>query len=156
MRYGNGTKLIGELQMGGWYPQGNQDGCRPQGPEDPHRRLRRPVLSKLGAVPQQIPGGDIYPALEKGTIDAAEWIGPYDDQKLGFNKVAKFYYYPGWWEGGPQVSAYVNTQESGPNCRRNTRPFCSSPAPTRMWTWSPSTTRKTRRRSSSSWVRERN
>jgi hypothetical protein len=50
-------------------------------------------------VPQQIPGGDIYPALEKGTIDAAEWVGPYDDQKLGFNKVAKYYYYPGWWEG---------------------------------------------------------
>jgi len=59
-------------------------------------------------VPQQIPGGDIYPALEKGTIDAAEWIGPYDDEKLGFNKVAKFYYYPGWWEGGPGLHAIVN------------------------------------------------
>ncbi len=68
------------------------------------------VLTKLGVVPQQIPGGDIYPALEKGTIDAAEFVGPYDDQKLGFNKVAKFYYYPGWWEGGPQLSAYVNTK----------------------------------------------
>jgi TRAP-type mannitol/chloroaromatic compound transport system substrate-binding protein len=67
------------------------------------------VLTKLGAVPQQIPGGDIYPSLEKGTIDAAEWVGPYDDQKLGFNKVAKYYYYPGWWEGGPQLSAYVNS-----------------------------------------------
>ena len=51
-------------------------------------------------VPQQIAGGDIYPALEKGTIDAAEWVGPYDDEKLGFYKVAKYYYYPGWWEGG--------------------------------------------------------
>jgi hypothetical protein len=69
------------------------------------------VISRLGAVPQQIPGGDIYPALEKGTIDAAEWIGPYDDQKLGFNKVAKFYYYPGWWEGGPQVTAYINSKK---------------------------------------------
>src|SRR5512147_2310981 len=65
-------------------------------------------LAKLGVVPQQIPGGDIYPALEKGTIDAAEWVGPYDDEKLGFNKVAQFYYYPGWWEGGPQLSVYVN------------------------------------------------
>ncbi len=46
------------------------------------------VMNKLGVVPQQIAGGDIYPALEKGTIDAAEWVGPYDDQKLGFNKVA--------------------------------------------------------------------
>ena len=66
------------------------------------------VLTKLGVVPQQIAGGDIYPALEKGTIDAAEWVGPYDDEKLGFNKVAQYYYYPGWWEGGPQLSVYVN------------------------------------------------
>ena len=66
------------------------------------------VLQKLGAVPQQIAGGDIYPALEKGTIDAAEWVGPYDDEKLGFVKVAPHYYYPGWWEGGPMLLAMVN------------------------------------------------
>jgi len=66
------------------------------------------VLSKLGVVPQQIAGGDIYPSLEKGTIDAAEWVGPYDDEKLGFAKVAKYYYYPGWWEGGPSTSMIVN------------------------------------------------
>jgi TRAP-type mannitol/chloroaromatic compound transport system substrate-binding protein len=65
-------------------------------------------LAKLGVVPQQIPGGDIYPALEKGTIDAAEWVGPYDDEKLGFYKVAKNYYYPGWWEGGPELDLFVN------------------------------------------------
>src|SRR5512135_2565882 len=66
------------------------------------------TLQKLGAIPQQIPGGDIYPALEKGTIDAAEWVGPYDDEKLGFYKVAPHYYYPGWWEGGPMLLAIVN------------------------------------------------
>jgi TRAP-type mannitol/chloroaromatic compound transport system substrate-binding protein len=66
------------------------------------------VLQKLGLVPQQIPGGDIYPALEKGTIDAAEWVGPYDDEKLGLYKVAKFYYYPGWWEGGTEIDLFVN------------------------------------------------
>ena len=65
-------------------------------------------LTKLGVVPQQIPGGDIYPSLEKGTIDAAEWVGPYDDEKLGFYKVAKYYYYPGWWEGSTEIDAYVN------------------------------------------------
>ena len=54
-------------------------------------------------VPQQIPAGDIYPALERGTIDAAEWVGPYDDEKLGFNKVAPYYYYPGFWEGSAQM-----------------------------------------------------
>src|ERR1051326_4094624 len=66
------------------------------------------ILGKLGVVPQTIPGGDIYPSLEKGTIDAAEWVGPYDDEKLGFYKVAKYYYTPGWWEGQAQLSAYVN------------------------------------------------
>jgi TRAP-type mannitol/chloroaromatic compound transport system substrate-binding protein len=66
------------------------------------------TLQKLGVVPQQIAGGDIYPALEKGTIDAAEWVGPYDDEKLGFNKVAPFYYYPGWWEGGTANHFLIN------------------------------------------------
>ena len=62
-------------------------------------------------MPQQIAGGDIYPALEKGTIDGAEWVGPYDDEKLGFNKVAPYYYYPGWWEGGPTVHAFFNLEK---------------------------------------------
>ena len=66
------------------------------------------TLGKLGLVPQQIAGGDIYPALEKGTIDATEWVGPYDDEKLGFYKVAKFYYYPGWWEGGTTNHLQIN------------------------------------------------
>ena len=61
-------------------------------------------------MPQNIPGGEIYQALEKGTIDAAEWVGPYDDKKLGFNKVAQHYYYPGWWEGGPQLDIMINTK----------------------------------------------
>jgi len=68
------------------------------------------VLQKLGLVAQQIAGGDIYPALEKGTIDAAEWVGPYDDEKLGLYKIAKYYYYPGWWEGGPELDLFVNTK----------------------------------------------
>ncbi len=66
------------------------------------------TLQKLGVVPQQIAGGDIYPALEKGTIDGAEWVGPYDDEKLGFYKVAKYYYYPGWWEGGTTQHFLIN------------------------------------------------
>jgi len=69
------------------------------------------TLGKLGLIPQQIAGGDIYPALEKGTIDAAEWVGPYDDEKLGFAKVAKFYYYPGFWEGGPTLMTLVNEKK---------------------------------------------
>ena len=68
------------------------------------------VMSRLGVVPQQIAGGDIYPSLEKGTIDAAEWVGPYDDEKLGFYKVAKHYYYPGWWEAGPELDLLVGNK----------------------------------------------
>jgi TRAP-type mannitol/chloroaromatic compound transport system substrate-binding protein len=66
------------------------------------------ILQRLGAVPQQLAAGDIYPALEKGTIDAAEWVGPYDDEKLGFVKVAQNYYYPGWWEGCGQSHNIIN------------------------------------------------
>ena len=72
------------------------------------RRELGALLTKLGLVPQQVAAGDIYPSLEKGTIDAAEWVGPYDDEKLGFQKVAKYYYYPGWWEGGPTLHNLVN------------------------------------------------
>ena len=61
-------------------------------------------------MPQNIPAGEIYQALEKGTIDAAEWVGPYDDLKLGFNKVAPNYYYPGWWEGGPELDVFINVK----------------------------------------------
>ena len=86
------------------------------------------VVGKLGVVPQQIAAGDIYPALEKGTIDAAEWVGPYDDEKLGFYKVANYYYYPGWWEGGPALVPVRQQGEVGraaaslPGHRRATRP----------------------------------
>jgi TRAP-type mannitol/chloroaromatic compound transport system substrate-binding protein len=69
------------------------------------------VLTKLGVVPQQLGGADIYPALEKGTIDAAEWVGPYDDEKLGFYKVCKYYYAPGWWEGQTNLSLYINLDQ---------------------------------------------
>ncbi|MCS6868128.1 TRAP transporter substrate-binding protein, partial [Thermus sp.] len=69
------------------------------------------VMSRLGVVPQVIAGGDIYPALERGVVDAAEWVGPYDDEKLGFYKVARYYYYPGWHEPGPMLSFYVNLRE---------------------------------------------
>ena len=69
------------------------------------------VLARLGVVPQQIAPGDVYPALEKGTIDAAEFVGPYDDEKLGFHKVARYYYYPGFWEGGAMMHLVVNVEQ---------------------------------------------
>ena len=95
-------------QMGGWYRKEIKTVADLNGLKFRIGGLGGAVLAKLGVVAQQIPGGDIYPALEKGTIDAAEWVGPYDDEKLGFYKVAKYYYYPGWWEGQTQASAYIN------------------------------------------------
>src|ERR1700681_2582596 len=100
-------------QMGGWYRKEMKSVADWKGLKMRIGGYAGKVIEKLGAVPQQIAGGDIYPALEKGTIDAAEWVGPYDDEKLGFNKVAKYYYYPGWWEGGPQLSAFFNLAEWG-------------------------------------------
>ena len=90
-------------QMGGWFRKEIKTVADLKGLKMRIGGFAGHVLQKLGVVPQQIAGGDIYPALEKGTIDAAEWVGPYDDEKLGFYKVAKYYYYPGWWEGGAQL-----------------------------------------------------
>ena len=122
---GEGQKLIDEFgakynakcllagntgtQMGGWFRKEIKSTV------DDLKGLKMRIggwagktMAKLGVVPQLIGGGDIYPALEKGVIDAAEWVGPYDDEKLGFYKVAKYYYYPGWWEGGTTNHLLIN------------------------------------------------
>ena len=125
--YGGGQKLLDEFyanynvvsfaggntgtQMGGWFRKEIKTLDDVKGLKMRIAGLGGAVFERLGAVPQQIAGSDIYPALEKGTIDAAEWVGPYDDEKLGFFKVAKNYYYPGWWEPGPAFSFYVNKKE---------------------------------------------
>ena len=96
------------VQMGGWFRKEINTVADLQGLKMRIGGFAGKVLERLGVVPQQIAGGDIYPALEKGTIDAAEWVGPYDDAKLGFQKVAPYYYYPGWWEGGPTVHLMFN------------------------------------------------
>jgi TRAP-type mannitol/chloroaromatic compound transport system substrate-binding protein len=95
-------------QMGGWFRKEVKTVADLKGIKFRIGGFAGTVMAKLGMVPQQLGGGDIYPALEKGTIDAAEWVGPYDDEKLGFNKIAKYYYYPGWWEGASIGSIYVN------------------------------------------------
>ncbi len=121
---GNGLKLMREFyakyniisfpcgntgaQMGGWFRKEIKSLADMKGLKFRVGGFAGKVIERLGGVPQNIPGGEIYQALEKGTIDAAEWIGPYDDQKLGFNKVAPNYYYPGWWEGGLQLDLYIN------------------------------------------------
>jgi TRAP-type mannitol/chloroaromatic compound transport system substrate-binding protein len=126
MYEGNGLKLMREFyakyniinlpggnsgaQMGGWFRKEIKTLDDLKGLKIRMGGFGGKVLSRLGVVPQNIPGGEIYQSLEKGTIDAAEWVGPYDDQKLGFNKVAPFYYYPGFWEGGAQFDFYINNK----------------------------------------------
>jgi TRAP-type mannitol/chloroaromatic compound transport system substrate-binding protein len=94
--------------MGGWFRKEIKDVADLRGLKMRIGGFAGTVISKVGVVPQQIPGSDIYSALERGTIDAAEWVGPYDDARLGFQKVAPYYYYPGWWEGGPMIHNFVN------------------------------------------------
>jgi len=98
-------------QMGGWFRKEIKSVKDLNGLKFRIGGMAGLVLAKLGAVPQMIGGPDIYPALEKGTIDGAEWVGPYDDEKLGFNKVARYYYYPGFWEGGPLLHTLVNRKK---------------------------------------------
>jgi TRAP-type mannitol/chloroaromatic compound transport system substrate-binding protein len=95
-------------QMGGWFRKEIKDVADLRGLKMRIGGFAGTVIAKVGVVPQQIPGSDIYTALERGTIDAAEWVGPYDDARLGFQKVAPYYYYPGWWEGGPMIHNFVN------------------------------------------------
>jgi TRAP-type mannitol/chloroaromatic compound transport system substrate-binding protein len=126
MQYGGGLQAMRELykkynivnfvcgnvgvQMGGWYRKQIKTVADLDGLKIRIGGIGGMVMSKMGAVPQQIAAADIYPALEKGTIDAAEWIGPYDDAKLGLHKVAQHYYTPGWWEGSASITAMVNAE----------------------------------------------
>lgn len=123
---GNGQKLMREFynnfniisfiggntgaQMGGWFRKEIKSVADIKGLKFRTGGFSGVIWEKIGGVAQSIPGGEIYTALEKGTIDAAEWVGPYDDEKLGFNKVAPFYAYPGYWEGGPQLDFFINTK----------------------------------------------
>ncbi len=124
MYEGNGDKLLGDFydshgvvhlpvgntgaQMAGWYRKEIKSVADLKGLKFRVGGLAGMVLSKLGVVPQQLAAGDLYPALEKGVLDAAEFVGPVDDEKLGLQKVAKYYYYPGWWEGAAHLSLFIN------------------------------------------------
>jgi TRAP-type mannitol/chloroaromatic compound transport system substrate-binding protein len=126
MYEGNGLKLMRELysnfgvvnfpcgntgvQMGGFFRKEIKGLEDLKGMKMRISNLGGEVMSRMGVVPQSIPGGEIYQALEKGTIDSAEFVGPYDDLKLGLQKVAKNYYFPAWWEGGPQLSLLINSK----------------------------------------------
>ncbi|HEY8566228.1 MAG TPA: TRAP transporter substrate-binding protein [Beijerinckiaceae bacterium] len=95
-------------QMGGWFRKEINTAEDLRGVKFRIAGMGGQIMARLGVVPQVLAGGDIYPALERGTLDAVEWAGPYDDERLGFYKVARYYYYPGFWEGTAGVSLYSN------------------------------------------------
>ncbi|MCB0099503.1 MAG: TRAP transporter substrate-binding protein DctP, partial [Caldilineaceae bacterium] len=99
------------VQMGGWFNKEITSLADLQGLKMRIPGLGGQVMAKLGVTVQVLPGGEIFQALQTGAIDAAEWVGPYDDEKLGFHKAASFYYYPGWWEPGPTLEVQINLNE---------------------------------------------
>jgi TRAP-type mannitol/chloroaromatic compound transport system substrate-binding protein len=128
MYYGGGSELMNRevfnqfniqafpagnttTQMGGWFREPVPDLNALKG-----LKMRIPgfggeVMARLGVSVQTLAAAEIYPALERGVIDATEFVGPYDDEKLGFWQVAKNYYYPSWWEPSAMFSIYVNKAE---------------------------------------------
>ena len=98
-------------QMGGWFRKEINTVEDLQGLKMRIPGLGGQVMSKLGVTVQALPGNEIFQALQTGTVDAAEWVGPYDDEKLGLNTAAQYYYYPGWWEPGSTLEIEVNLDE---------------------------------------------
>jgi TRAP-type mannitol/chloroaromatic compound transport system substrate-binding protein len=125
--FGGGAEIVNEVlakfnvvsfaagnsgcQMGGWFRKEINTVEDLKGLKFRIGGMGGQVLAKLGVVPQQIAAGEVYPALERGTIDAAEFVGPYDDERLGLSQVARYYYYPGWWEGGALLHMCVNLEK---------------------------------------------
>jgi len=99
------------VQMGGWFRKEINSPADLKGLKMRIPGLGGQVLTKLGVTVQVIPGGEIFQALSTGAVDAAEWVGPYDDEKLQLNKAAEFYYYPGWWEPAPSLEVEINLNE---------------------------------------------
>ncbi len=98
-------------QMGGWFNKEINSVNDLKGLKMRIPGLGGKVMDRLGVTVQVLPGGEIFQALQTGAIDAAEWVGPYDDTKMGFHKVTKYYYYPGWWEPGPALEIQINLEE---------------------------------------------
>ncbi len=98
------------VQMGGWFRKEINSIADLKGLKMRIPGLGGKVMAKAGANPVLLAGGEIYTALERGTIDATEWVGPYHDQRLGLYRAAKNYYYPGWHEPGPTLELSVNSK----------------------------------------------
>jgi len=99
------------VQMGGWFNKEINSVDDLKGLKMRIPGIAGTALKKAGGAPVLLPGGEIYTSLERGVIDACEWIGPYHDYKMGFHKIAKYYYTPGWHEPGTQLEFFINKAE---------------------------------------------
>ena len=98
------------VQMGGWFNKKIDSVADLRGLKMRIPGLGGKVFAKAGGSPILMAGGEIYTALDRGTIDATEWVGPFHDERLGLYRAAKYYYYPGWHEPGPVLELTVNAQ----------------------------------------------
>ncbi len=96
------------VQMGGWFNREINSVADLQGLKMRIPGLGGEVLSRLGGASVNIPGGELFTAMQQGTIDATEWVGPYNDLAFGLHRVAKYCYYPGWHEPGTTLECMVN------------------------------------------------
>ncbi len=96
------------VQMGGWFNREINTVDDLKGLSMRIPGLGAEVLRRAGGTPVNLPGADIFTALQTGSIDASEWIGPYNDLAFGFYQAAKYYYYPGWHEPGSTLEALIN------------------------------------------------
>ena len=137
LRHGGGNELANELfkdyniigfpsgdtgaQMGGWFRKEIKSVDDLKGLKFRVAGIAGEIFARMGAVPTQVAAGDIYPSLERGTLDAVEFVGPHDDEKLGFVRVAPFYYYPGFFEPSARLHTLVNLRawESLPDLYKN-------------------------------------
>ncbi len=126
IQYGGGQELADEIysqmgckfflsgntgtQMGGWFNKEINSVADLKGLKMRIPGLGGKVLAKAGGTPVLMAGGELYTALERGTIDATEWVGPYHDQRLGLYRAAKYYYYPGWHEPGTSLDNFINVR----------------------------------------------
>jgi TRAP-type mannitol/chloroaromatic compound transport system substrate-binding protein len=126
MQFGGGNALCNEVmagfncvafpagdtgaQMGGWFRNEVKSLDDLKGLKFRTPGLNSQLFARLGATPQATPPADIYPSLERGVLDAVEFVGPHDDEKLGFVRVAKYYYSPGFWEAGAHLHFFANKE----------------------------------------------
>ncbi|MCH2556524.1 MAG: TRAP transporter substrate-binding protein [Alcanivorax sp.] len=127
MNFGGGQELWDELyggfgikplpcgnsgtQMGGWFRKEINSLADIKGLKIRAPGLAGEIMQRIGATPVQMPGGEVFTSMQTGALDAADWVGPYNDLAFGLHKVADYYYYPGWAEPGAMLEMMINKEK---------------------------------------------